>query len=464
MASLELETIKSLSQFSNLKAYYRFSTGALTTDSSGEGNTLTAISDPAEDASGKFGGAVALDGDDAYSATDDADFKPTGNFTISAWVKKTSKTNSEVIFQSYSQNTNRAGFFLRTNPTSGVASLWSGKNTGLTIGTDAGVISGATDVCDGDWHHVVVTWDGSYLRIYVDGDSDASPVAWSNAPVYAATNYVRVGCRCNSGSNDEFFTGSLDDVFLLNGTALTAPQIKEIYEGWILTASTGSFTLTGQASIFTRGYTLAAGVGEFILTGYDSILKRTYILVAELGEFALTGYDVVFTRTYTLVASAGSFILTGVNASLTKAITLVAGAGSFILTGKDVILRQALNLIASVGEFTLTGYDVILKRTYILVAETGSFLLTGFSAFLTRGYILVAEAGSFILTGVSATLSKGYNLIAETGVFSVTVKSVQFLFNGIATYWGNITKPTDATYTSIDKPDDDIWTDITKLN
>jgi large repetitive protein len=212
----------------NLKAYYQFSVGALTTDSSGEGHTLTAISDPAEDASGKFGGAVALDGNDAYSADDHADFKPTGVFSVGGWVRTSS---SGFVFQSYSRNTNRAGILIVIVEVSGFVAFHSGKNTGTTLGTDYQVITGTTNVADGNWHFIVGTWDGSYLRIYVDGVSDADPVAWDNAPAYAATNYVRVGCENRSGTNQTFFTGSLDDVFLMNGTALTAAQIKNIYTG-----------------------------------------------------------------------------------------------------------------------------------------------------------------------------------------------------------------------------------------
>jgi hypothetical protein len=111
----------------SLKAYYRFEDDALTTDSSGEGHTLTAVSDPAEVASGKFGGAVTLDGNDAYSATDHADFKPTGNFTVGGWVKTTS---SGFIFQSYSRNTNRAGILLAITSDIGLVVFHSGKTQG----------------------------------------------------------------------------------------------------------------------------------------------------------------------------------------------------------------------------------------------------------------------------------------------------------------------------------------------
>jgi len=226
MSAKEINSITGIIADANLKAYYRFSTGALTTDSSGEGHTLTDISDPAEVA-GVFGEAVSLDGNDAYSATDHADFKPTGNFTIGCWVKTSA---AGLIFQSYSANTNRAGIYLYVNGL-GVR-LASAKNTGVTINTDYKQIDGNTSVVDGVWHFVVGTWDGSYLRIYTDGRNDATPVAWANAPVYAATNYVRIGCNNAAGTNGAFLTGVIDDLFIINGTALTADEIGGIYWGF----------------------------------------------------------------------------------------------------------------------------------------------------------------------------------------------------------------------------------------
>ena len=221
----------SLLSDANLKAYYRFESGALTTDSSGEGHTLTAISDPAEDASGKFGGAVALDGDDAYSATDHADFKPTGAFTVGGWVKCSSVGGQFNIISSWNLVSFKYyGFlFAIQNLPGGEVTLQSFRGTGQVEGTDWKMCTGTTDLDDGNWHFVVGTWDGSYLRVYADGAQEGSSVAWSNAPVYNATNYVRVGCRNDNGTNGSFFTGSLDDVFLINGTALTSDQIQSLY-------------------------------------------------------------------------------------------------------------------------------------------------------------------------------------------------------------------------------------------
>lgn len=226
----ELKTTEFITN-ENLKAYYRFESGALTTDASGEGHTLTAISDPAEDASGKFGGAVALDGNDAYSAVDHADFKPTSNFTVGLWVKiPDTGATTPYLFQSFSYSTNFAGILIGITG-DGLPYIISSKNSGTTVNTDYKILIATSSIDDEAWHFIVATWDGSYIRIYVDGVQEGGDAAWANAPVYAATNYVRVGCGNYTGTNVNFSTGSLDDVFLLNGTAISANQIRSLYEG-----------------------------------------------------------------------------------------------------------------------------------------------------------------------------------------------------------------------------------------
>lgn len=219
-------------------AYYRFSTGALTTDTSAGGHTLTAISDPAEDASGEFDGAVALDGNDAYSAVDHADFKPTGNWTIGAWIKTSQTGAFRSIFASYSQNTNNAGIqFLIWNDNT--LRIMSAKNTGTTADVDYKLYAGNnTSFCDGNWHFVVATWDSAKLHIFLDGIEDGAGAAWANAPAYAVTNYVRIGCRSVDGSDSLFITGSLDDVWLLNGRALSSTDISNLYGTYPTIAST----------------------------------------------------------------------------------------------------------------------------------------------------------------------------------------------------------------------------------
>lgn len=213
----------------NHKAYYRFESGALTTDSSGLSHSLTNISDPAEGV-GRFGGGVVLDGNDAYSAVNHTDLRPTGHFTIGGWVKESVKGGG--IFQSYSATDGKSGGVrLYILSSTGVARLLSGKNTGSTAGTDYQVVDGSKVLNDDVWHFLVGTYDGSKLHLYTDGVEEGSGVSWTNSAAYSATNYVNVGCTNIIGELAGFVTGSLDDVFLISGTALTSVQIAQMYFG-----------------------------------------------------------------------------------------------------------------------------------------------------------------------------------------------------------------------------------------
>jgi hypothetical protein len=46
---------------------------------------------------------------------------------------------------------------------------------------DTHQLRGANDVTGGTWHHVVATYDGSYMRIYVDGIQDPNVLVKTNA-------------------------------------------------------------------------------------------------------------------------------------------------------------------------------------------------------------------------------------------------------------------------------------------
>lgn len=210
-----------------LKAYYRFESGALATDSSPSGHTLTAIGTPTL-GTGKFGGGVSLvsASSQAYSIAH-ADFRPTGNFTISFWIKTSSV--SQNVAQSW-YGANPYGGWLVQIDGSGIIRFYSARNTGTTLGTNYQRTVGVKAVNDNAWHLITCTWDGSYLRHYIDGYLDGE-VAWANAPAYGATNYTRIGCGNDTGTNYNFVNGILDDFSLFNGRALTAREILHLAQG-----------------------------------------------------------------------------------------------------------------------------------------------------------------------------------------------------------------------------------------
>lgn len=146
----------------------------------------------------------------------------TSAITISAWINTTTtgsgtilgkwdNTNSEL---SYRLMINRAG---NTNKVT-----FAGSNNGVNE-TDA---DGTSDINDGSWHHVLGTYDGSQLKIYVDGKEEKS-TPLSTGLFSAPSENVYIGAA-REGSLTNYFNGSIDEVKIYN-FALTPDQVKAEY-------------------------------------------------------------------------------------------------------------------------------------------------------------------------------------------------------------------------------------------
>jgi uncharacterized protein YjbJ (UPF0337 family) len=173
-------------------------------------------------ANGKLGKGAGFNGTSSKIVIPDvASLKPTSAFTIGALINGADFAD-DMIFQSFAYPTSKfSGFFLTT--ASGKARFTIGKGTGNTLHTDYENLLSTIDLY-GALHWIVCVWDGSYMKMYVDGVLHSS-VAWSNAPGYGATNYVRVGCQSNDGSEISFYQGSIDELFL-EASAWTANNIR----------------------------------------------------------------------------------------------------------------------------------------------------------------------------------------------------------------------------------------------
>lgn len=212
-----------------LKALYEFDAGALTTDSKGS-HTLTAIGSPTE-VVGLYNGAVGLAraSSQGYSATDGADFKPTGNYCFFSWLK--TSLAGGYLAQSCQLGATYGGWYVSIG---GAGKIQFGhmRNTGTTFHTDWEVINSANAVNDGEWHLIVCGWDGSNLQMYIDGVQQ-TPVSWATAAGYAATNYVRIGCENDAGSDANFLDGYMDDTGFVNGKMLSSTEVQTLLDSTV---------------------------------------------------------------------------------------------------------------------------------------------------------------------------------------------------------------------------------------
>ena len=162
---------------------------------------------------GRFGDAGVFNGSTSRIALpNNAGLKPTV-FTIIAWYKGTQATDG-TIFQNWNTTSSKYyGFFFGLE--GHLARLVVAKGTGTTSGTDFNFQYSGSAVDDGKWHMIVGMWDGSYIKIYIDGNFENS-TAWSATVTYTATQYPMIGVRQDaSATYVEYISGSVDSIVLL---------------------------------------------------------------------------------------------------------------------------------------------------------------------------------------------------------------------------------------------------------
>jgi hypothetical protein len=163
--------------------------------------------------------AIALDGTSSITMPAGFDFAGMTPFSIELWAKQTQ-------YDSY-------GFTLDHENWDAARDSWSlilgsdqvGFERWLAGSTNGAVANSTTPLPLGNYHHVVVTFDGTELALYID-----SNVASLNAVTIGLpheTNTWAIGkqnCQCSSNA----FVGSLDELAIY-GAALTKERIDAHY-------------------------------------------------------------------------------------------------------------------------------------------------------------------------------------------------------------------------------------------
>jgi len=250
----------SLAINTNLKAYYKFESGALTTDSSGNSHTLT-NNGTIVNATGKYGDGADLElsSTQYFSHADHADFNPSGDFSIGGWIKLESVgggVDRAIVHKG--DGTSGAGscldFFVKDDATITGAYFVGGSDARATT---------TTTLATGTWYHVIFQRSGNNCYIYINGKLSAVSASLSGANNNEA-NEFRIGSFCN---NTRHFDGVIDDFFFLNGSALSADQIDELYSirgglvaGYHLSNETD---FSGNNYNLTNNNTATFGAGKF---------------------------------------------------------------------------------------------------------------------------------------------------------------------------------------------------------
>ena len=196
-----------------LVAAYGFDEGSGTTvtDASGNGNTGT-ITNATWAATGKYGKALQFNGTNALvTIPDAASLHLSTGMTLEAWVNP-STVNAAWRDVIYKGNDN---FYLEATSTNA-----SKPDAGMIAGGSYADAFGTAALTANTWSYLTETYDGSTLRLYVNGTQVASTA--HTGAIATSTNPLQIGGDSIYG---QYFAGLIDEVRVYN-VALTAAQIQ----------------------------------------------------------------------------------------------------------------------------------------------------------------------------------------------------------------------------------------------
>ena len=353
---------------SGLVAGWGFNEGAgmSVADASGKGHAGT-VSATSWSAVGKFGGALSFNGSSSWVTVADAnDLDLSSALTLEAWVRPSALGSAwrTVLF--------------KERPGGIVYSLYANQATGrpvgqLWLGSERNAI-GSAGLALNAWSHLASTYDGSMLRLYVNGVLVSSTAA--SGSMAASTGVLRIG---GNGVWPEWFAGLIDEVRVYN-RALSASEIQTDMNTAVgATADTTpptappnvrSNSSTGTINVFWDAATDNVGVARydvyrstssgFVPSSTNLIGQPTGTAFADTGMRPGTYYYVVKAEDAAGNLSPPSNEVSGVAPDMTAPVVSVSApvAGS-VVSGVVGLSASASDDVGVVGvQFRVDGVNV----------------------------------------------------------------------------------------------------------
>lgn len=186
-------------------------------DSSGNARHGTVIGDPTTtfNRCGCAAKAMQFDGADDFVQLDEhTAFLQPPHISISAWFRAdTLSVGPKVVVRSrwyaYNLAIDNAGALW--------ADIWTDQGNELL-----GIHTGAFR--DGRWHHAAITFDGTRMGLWIDGELAEEQTAVVGGPIFYSPGGIAIG---RDGDAEWYFHGGIDNVRLFD-RALVAEEVAEL--------------------------------------------------------------------------------------------------------------------------------------------------------------------------------------------------------------------------------------------
>ena len=195
--------------------------GEVAEDSSLNGNHAAFNGNP-KWAAGKFGRGISFDGASDYLTAQDSDSLDIGGeeMTIVVWVNA----------DGWPSGWNHIIRKTPENPRIYILGVHDTSLAFIFLKTEAQQvedIQGVTNLPNGEWIHLAMTYDGAEARIYVNGEIDATAPA--SGAIEASADELRIGRGAPAG----YFSGTLDEIAIFS-VALEQDEIKNVMDNGLL--------------------------------------------------------------------------------------------------------------------------------------------------------------------------------------------------------------------------------------
>jgi len=353
---------------------------------------------------------LSFDGSGRVDVPHSNAFNFSTDITIEAWIKTTSNSEQYIT----TKNENSFYFGINLGGGAGKVSFWLNN---VSSGSGGWLHSSAT-VNDGNWHHVAATYDGSTIKIYVDGILSASRSV--SATIQTGSSSVNIGSR-GGGFR---FVGKMYDVRFWNVTR-TASEISGAMNS----------QLSGSESGLVAHYSLNQGSDGGNNTSVTTATSSTGAHNGTLTGFTLTGSTSNWVFARNIVPTTSSYTPTNTSAftlfaqwsANTNTITFDTLGGSAVATrtfqtGGSLALPATPTLAGStfIGWFLATSGGSALPATYSPVATSDFTIYARWNTNRTLTINSSSYQAGYARTGTPPTLTATASAGVGTGSITFT--------------------------------------------
>jgi hypothetical protein len=172
---------------------------------------------------GRFGQAGLFNGTNSYIYASNSVQQPTTNFSVSVWVlfHQIKSSSVGVIGNFKTGVTPQIGWAI-AHQNGTPLQFWADG----TANSNGGMVQSTSSIPTNEWIHVVGTYDGSNVKIYINGDLENTK-SYTQTP--ATTDQPLVIGRWYGNFDDLYTDGQIDQARIFS-SALTDSQVTELYE------------------------------------------------------------------------------------------------------------------------------------------------------------------------------------------------------------------------------------------